>query len=422
MKNVPYEYFSDIHHVINDEQPIVNMWNGMHFPAEKGAEVVGRYIEQTHFTNALVWRKDKQYSPYKDVTHAAVLNPGVRTGPNDMTLIKSNIKARQIAKEAALESKSVTESQEVLSATAPSATSPSANTRPGRATGPMNKDATPTPKRFGEPMDEAMRILDGAYDVHMASMPQPGEIIPCVVDKYGNYVPVTGNLSPAGKLRPSGANVARTHSSPSNGFQRLAFGYEDEQRAFSNPLLSGKDVHGGTAPRMYRYETGIARPHSERPADLFRDEHMYRADYRAKGSFGQLQSHTRPAASMVGEEHRARASRCDSTITPNNFARFGPTGLDLAATAKHYGPYVNYQTGFGTGVSNIPLSHANLDKATASPGGVDHRWNVSDWVTDVRSDGSSFTRMRANVDDLVNSEDGVDYDQESSELGGVFVP
>ena len=58
VKNVAYDYFKHINHT-HSGQPIVNMWNGMHFPTDKGREVVELFVKKAHFTNVLIRRLQK---------------------------------------------------------------------------------------------------------------------------------------------------------------------------------------------------------------------------------------------------------------------------------------------------------------------------------------------------------------------------
>lgn len=59
-------------------QPIVNMWSGMHYPYEEGRKVIETYVKTTHFTNVIVYRQDQQYNPYKEIRHGAQLDPTLR--------------------------------------------------------------------------------------------------------------------------------------------------------------------------------------------------------------------------------------------------------------------------------------------------------------------------------------------------------
>lgn len=74
VKNVPYTEFQHIKHGHND-QPIVNMWNGMHFPFDVGRKVVKIYVKYPHLTNVVAWDKSKPYRPGFPLLDMSILDP-----------------------------------------------------------------------------------------------------------------------------------------------------------------------------------------------------------------------------------------------------------------------------------------------------------------------------------------------------------
>lgn len=54
MKNIPYTNVSHITQAHN-QQPVVNMWNGMKITSDTGRKVIEVYVKTPHFTNILAW-------------------------------------------------------------------------------------------------------------------------------------------------------------------------------------------------------------------------------------------------------------------------------------------------------------------------------------------------------------------------------
>lgn len=204
IKNVPFEYFKDIVHT-KSGQPIVNMWNGMHFPTDKGREVIQRYIQKPHFTNCLSWRGDRPYNPYKDITHPSQLDPRLKTSQNEMSIMKRDAEARKAAALAAYGGAKTGEEQQQPQGSTP----PTIRDRRGVA---------------GGNIDTAPSNLDGTA----SPSPLPGSLVSFIVDRDGNYVSVTPNPQQA-----TPAGVPKNNNdlmSPSQGPQQQLSAYDARGR------------------------------------------------------------------------------------------------------------------------------------------------------------------------------------------------
>lgn len=215
IKNVSFEYFKDIKHTHN-EQPIVNMWNGMHFPWDKGREVVEIYVKKAHFTNVICWRGDRPYDPYKDVTHPAQLDPRLKTKPNDMTIMKHAIKERQMIEGGHVGMDAPSSPTHFPTPHGGSHGMMSGNWRQ-QSPGWWDSDPTPTVQNRQGILSGNVDATPPHFDGSASPSPQPGDMVSFIVDKQGNYIPVTPTHQPAGRLQIPGSNT--THLPPPQTFQ-----------------------------------------------------------------------------------------------------------------------------------------------------------------------------------------------------------
>ena len=182
IKNISYYWFKDIKNPHND-QDVVNMWNGMHFPSDVARKVVDIIIKRPHFTNVLAWREDMTYDPFKPVLDAQQIDPLAGDGKKltaAMRMIDNGRPGGHGRKGQAL---AVT------------------NWRQHQDQDNENADTKITfPKiRHGAVKQIGTSTTPPNLDGHTSPRPRPGQLVTCYMDDYGNFVPVTpsGNLSKA---------------------------------------------------------------------------------------------------------------------------------------------------------------------------------------------------------------------------------
>ena len=235
MKNVSYENFSDIGHEHN-HQPIVNMWNGMHFPLDNGLEVVQRYVLAHHFTNILCYREELEYRPWEVVHSNGLLSPlleidneggwkarmGSRRPPP-----KALMPPSQHSSNRAVASNNWRAPAQQQSKTSGDEESSAAPTRPSTAN---------SSRQGGPPM------LDGPA----SPMPRPGQMVSCIVNERGEYVPVTPQANHHGATS-SGVNALNQNLMPSQqAFQTYSNQLSVQpQSSFGNMRGIGSNDRGG---------------------------------------------------------------------------------------------------------------------------------------------------------------------------------
>ena len=180
IKNISYYWFRDIKNPHND-QDVVNMWNGMHFPSDIAREVVELIIKRPHFTNVLSWRNDMSYDPYKPVLDAQQIDPLAGDGKMKnaaMRMIENGRPGGHGRKGQALAATNWRQPQEQHEGDEDSA-STNPNHRHGTAKQIMTSTTPPN--------------LDG----HTSPRQYHGQLVTCYIDKDGNFVPITpsGNMS-----------------------------------------------------------------------------------------------------------------------------------------------------------------------------------------------------------------------------------
>ena len=243
MKNVSYEKFRAIKNEQNG-QPIVNMWNGMHFPYKEGREVMKIYAEAPNFTNVIAYRTDLPYRPREVVVYGALLDPtldrdGDDAGGWDM-LKRPGHSFKKVgappARKAIMPANWHGPEQQADEAyninRTPVASGRRGIVRPNVSTPPPTFDGSASP------------------------VPRPTEMVPCVRDANGYYVPV----SPHGPspLRFGGAQHSNHDIMPTQqAFQ--AYGQQlraHPQAPFENPRGRGagpggydRGPHGGYGGR-----------------------------------------------------------------------------------------------------------------------------------------------------------------------------
>lgn len=181
MKNISNDHFDHIHHE-NPNQPITNMWNGMSFEVEKGRQVVKIFHEKAHFTNVLCRDKRKPYTPFDAVTSAQEIDPTVPRKYN----AQHRIGGRGHGMHAL---------QTVSNWRRNDEKTPTRVQHSKRIEGkPQSVFKTPTPtlprfmKRDHVPTPLHLRTPTGPP---LASPPnKPGQVVKCVVDENGNYIPI----------------------------------------------------------------------------------------------------------------------------------------------------------------------------------------------------------------------------------------
>ena len=212
IKNVSYNWFRHIKNPYND-QDIVNMWNGMHFPSEVAREVVELIIRLPHFTNVMCWRLDRPYDPYRPVLDASHIDPTAGYGKriNNTAGMLENVRPTgrghgrgqnggqggHSTRGNALAVANWRQHQE----------------RPQQARGfnVVAPNTAPT-----HPQGGAKHIAASAtppnLDGHTSPGPHPGQLVPCVLNRFGNYVPVTPGGGMANSPMASDSNSLMGHT------------------------------------------------------------------------------------------------------------------------------------------------------------------------------------------------------------------
>lgn len=186
----------------------------MHFPSDKGREVVEIFITKAHFTNILTWRGDKPYHPYMTVTHAAQLDPRLKTTPNDMTIMKHNINARQMIEggHAGNYDSKAFHNQARYQTPRGGDFEMRDNWRQQHE-GMWDTNPTPTNQNRRLITAGGMDATPPRFDGSVSPSPKPGDVLSLsgtfVVDKDGNLLPVTPTHPPAGRLQIPGNNTDR---------------------------------------------------------------------------------------------------------------------------------------------------------------------------------------------------------------------
>lgn len=220
MKNVTYERFKDVDHP-NNQQPVYNMWNGMHFPEGTGPEVMKKYIKTPHFTNVLCWDPTGEYDP-RQIPQGFQLDPIVFPPTNGALTRRGghqNLRGRAL----------------------------------GRGGLPINPSYRPQPEPEVESQNQGYAIQHDempqndkdvpgplTLDGHAGPTLAPGTKVTCIVDVHGNYVPISESLdTPGGNTRvdqtrdtarPLGRNLREQPQAPSpnmrGGFNNARGGFQ----------------------------------------------------------------------------------------------------------------------------------------------------------------------------------------------------
>lgn len=251
MKNVANDHFEHIHHE-NPNQPITNMWNGMHFGMEKGREVVKIFHEKPHFTNVLCRDKRKRYSPFDPVTNAQDVDPtisrkfiapphkpGYARAPRPPPLAITNWRHGTADRDETTPTRAQFPKRIEAKTNADLKTSTPVQPRT------MRRDHAPAP----------LRLVTPTMPAQPSPSPRPGQIIKCYVDAYGNYIPI-------GPLDDSpGAPAATSHGS---GSQELTF---SNQSTLSNHTSAWGEVPPAPSPNYFANVPTVMTetPHATRP-------------------------------------------------------------------------------------------------------------------------------------------------------------
>lgn len=172
----------------------------MHFPSPSGLEVLRRYSRRPHFTNLLCWEKNGPYFPLKGNTQPEQIDPALdklraRTG-------QRWIKGR--SPQLLLENKPADENSDHATRATPATGANSTPIGPtsranGRESctgdtpdaGRKEKEGTPSmlDRRGSIPLS-VNTSTPPHFDGNSSPGHQPGQMVTCVVDANGKYVPV----------------------------------------------------------------------------------------------------------------------------------------------------------------------------------------------------------------------------------------
>ena len=198
------------------------MWNGMHFEPENGRDVIKIYHQQVHFTNVLCRDKRKSYSPWDEVMHGQVLDPRI-TRKFKVPPPMGNLQARRVHKPLAVSNwrQADADKKDDTTPTHPQLekkgdTRPQANFKTPTPTHQrtMKRDHVPTP----------LQLRKGAGQALQSPSPRPGQIIKCIVDENGNFIPITPFEGAAGAHSPIPDVISGQNPAPFD--QMLGFGQE----------------------------------------------------------------------------------------------------------------------------------------------------------------------------------------------------
>ncbi|KAK4545924.1 hypothetical protein LTR36_002488 [Oleoguttula mirabilis] len=203
IKNVGYDKFQGVSQERKD-QPIINMWNGMHFDTEVGRRVLQIYVTQPHCDNILAFpRRGPQNRPQRIANHNRQGTQNQQKGYNQGNHhVVANVRAIKGGRGGQGEQNGQNgrggytgAHRNMNTALASDDWRGSQNQWPGagRVLGEVSEnEPTPTASR-----QQGVSVNTNAPPPHFdgpaetASGPRVGQVVSCVVDEHGNLVPIS---------------------------------------------------------------------------------------------------------------------------------------------------------------------------------------------------------------------------------------